>query len=135
MTYRYLITYTDSDNELQAEFADRIKLGVGADALPEVVVAAYMNPRTRYFYKYFDFPPEYEYHATERANVDADYMVYRETAEGDLVWAGAVRCEMVAPPIGNAQEGVDWEAHDRLKERQGEPAPTHSVEKPDSHEP
>ena len=71
--------------------------------MPDVLIASYEEPRTRLSYKHWDFPPEYAYHMTDRTNPDADYIVYCETADGDLLCAGAVRCELVRSGIADAQ--------------------------------
>ena len=100
---RYLITYNNGFHELQAEIVDSLELKAGPDPLLDVLIASYDEPRTRLSYKHWDFPPEYAYHMTDRTNPDADYIVYRETADGDLLCAGAVRCELVRPGIADAQ--------------------------------
>ena len=100
---RYLITSKSVFDALEAEFVDSLELEVGPDPLPDVLVTSWAKPRTRQVYKHWDFPPEYAYHMTDRTHPDAAYVVYRETADGNLLCAGGVCCELVLPGIADAQ--------------------------------
>jgi hypothetical protein len=108
---RYLITvkngcdevpFIDDFGEFTAAFWDSPDPD-GPEPGADAVVARYDERRIRSAFRHHDFPPEYAYHLTDRADPRADYVVYRETPDGDLLCVGAVRCDLVHPAIGDAQ--------------------------------
>ncbi len=86
---------------LYLEFVESSNMDLGPDPKPEQVVE---NHTTRVLhYRYRNIVgriPQFHFYPTDRTSEDAEWLVYREAANGDLLCVGGVRAEYIerAPP-------------------------------------
>jgi hypothetical protein len=103
---RYMIVRTPIPEEgsfwdgLYLEFVESSNMDLGPDPTPEQVVE---NHTTRVLhYRYRNIVgriPEFHFYPTDRTSEDAEWLVYREAANGDFLCAGGVRAEEIKPSL------------------------------------
>jgi hypothetical protein len=105
---RFLVTYTNTFNDLMTEIVDSEELNAGPDPRPETLIEC-LDDRLAASYRNHSFPPEYAYRATDRQDPQLDYLVYRESESGDFIFTGGVVCTLLKPPISinELQEAYD----------------------------
>src|SRR5215207_8362502 len=92
----FLIT-TAGGSELWFVESSRFKLG--PDSKPEEVVGSYRDRSLYYEYRNHPYDePTFAYHFTERTSHDAEWIVYREADNGDLLCVGGVRSQLLSSP-------------------------------------
>jgi hypothetical protein len=96
---RHLITFINGFEEVSAVFIDDRELDIRPDASLDNLIAAWRKPIEYKRHKTWGIPPEIVYSCTDRLDVEATYIVYRESDTGDLLYEGAVKEEVIRPPI------------------------------------
>jgi hypothetical protein len=111
---RYLVAYINTTCELRSEFADNLELEIGEEASPVEIVEAERLAFHRFAYSNHPWFPVCAYHDAKRTDLEDStvFSVYREAENGDLVYLGAVREDLLNPYVADADEETmskeDW---------------------------